>query len=80
MREVYLDYAASTPVDPEVIKTMIPYFSEIYGNPSSTHRKGLEASQAVELARKQVALSFHVKPETILFTSGGTEADNLALK
>lgn len=80
MKEVYLDYAASTPVDPEVIKTMNPYFLEIYGNPSSTHQKGLEASKGVENAREQVASCFNVSPETILFTSGGTEADNLALK
>jgi cysteine desulfurase len=80
MKEVYLDYAASTPVDPKVIKTMNPYFSEIYGNPSSTHKKGVEASKGVENAREQVASSLNVSPDTILFTSGGTEADNLALK
>ena len=80
MKEVYLDYAASTPVDPEVVNAMNPYFSEIYANPSSTHSYGRNALQAVENARKQVATSFHVHSDNICFTSGGTEADNLALK
>ena len=80
MKQVYLDYAASTPVDPDVVTAMIPYFSEIYGNPSSTHSHGQKAVEAVENARKQVANCFNIPPETILFTSGGTEADNLALK
>ena len=80
MRHVYLDYAASTPVDPDVISAMMPYFKETYGNPSSTHSHGRNALQAVEQARKQVATCFNIDSETILFTSGGTEADNLALK
>ena len=80
MRHVYLDYAASTPVDPDVISAMMPYFKETYGNPSSTHSHGRNALQAVEQARKQVASCFNIDSETILFTSGGTEADNLALK
>ena len=80
MRQVYLDYAASTPVDHDVINAMMPYFEETYGNPSSTHSHGRNALQAVERARKQVATCFNIDSETILFTSGGTEADNLALK
>jgi cysteine desulfurase len=80
MKQIYLDYAASTPVDSDVVKAMIPYFSETYGNPSSTHKHGRTAREAVEHARKQVSSCFNVDPETILFTSGGTEADNLALK
>lgn len=80
MKQVYLDYAASTPVDSEVVNAIIPYFSETFGNPSSTHKHGRSALHAVEQAREQVSSCFNVNPETILFTSGGTEADNLALK
>jgi len=80
MKRVYLDYAASTPVDEKVVETMLPYFSDIYGNPSSTHYHGRKSLDAVDHARKQVATCLHTTPETILFTSGGTEADNLALK
>ena len=80
MKQLYFDYAASTPVDPQVIDSMLPYFSKFYGNPSSTHSHGKKAFEGVEQARKQVANSLHTAPEKILFTSGGTEADNLALK
>jgi len=80
MKQVYLDYAASTPVDPEVVKEMIPFFSETFANPSSTHSMGRKAMKAVEHARELVASGFHVEPDNILFTSGGTEADNLAIK
>jgi len=80
MKRVYLDYAASTPVDPLVVKSMQPFFTEIYGNPSSTHAHGKMARDAVEHAREQVASYFDIKSESICFTSGGTEADNLALK
>src|SRR6056297_1562881 len=80
MKQVYMDYAASTPVDSDVVNAMMPFFSKTYGNPSSTHKHGRLALQAVEHARKQVSSCFNVDPKTILFTSGGTEADNLALK
>ena len=75
-----MDFAASTPVDDSVVRAMMPFFSEKFGNPSSTHTHGKTALDAVEQARKQVSSCFNVHPDTILFTSGGTEADNLALK
>ena len=80
IKKIYMDYAATTPVDPDVLKAMLPYFSHIFGNPSSIHSFGVEANDAVETAREQLADLFHVKPEEIVFTSGGTEADNLAIK
>ncbi|HID12042.1 MAG TPA: cysteine desulfurase NifS [Candidatus Latescibacteria bacterium] len=80
MRRIYLDYAATTPVHPEVVRTMLPYLTERYGNPSSIHAFGQEAKTAVEEARGQVADLIGAKPEEIVFTSGGTEADNFALK
>jgi len=80
MREVYLDHAATTPVDPEVLEAMLPYFSTIYGNASSLHTQGQKAYNALEKAREQVARLIHAKPEEIIFTSGGTESDNLAIK
>lgn len=80
MKQVYMDFAASTPVDPAVLNKMMPFFKEIFGNPSSSHSQGRAALEAIEQARKQVGSCFHVKDETIVFTSGGTEADNLALK
>jgi cysteine desulfurase len=80
MRKVYLDYGATTPVDPEVLKVMIPYFIEIYGNPSSTHSFGINASEDIEESRKNVASIINANSNEIIFTSGGTESDNLALK
>ncbi|MGQ9545582.1 MAG: cysteine desulfurase NifS [Dehalococcoidia bacterium] len=80
MRRIYLDYAATTPTDPEVIKAMEPYFSEVFGNPSSIHSYGQEARQAVEEARAKVAKLIGARSEEIIFTSGGTEANNFALK
>ena len=77
---VYLDYAATTPVAPEVLEAMRPYFSEIYGNPSSLYSLGMAAREAVESAREIVALALHASPEEIVFTSGGTESDNAALR
>ncbi|TSC74442.1 MAG: cysteine desulfurase NifS, partial [Parcubacteria group bacterium Gr01-1014_33] len=79
MYEIYLDYAAATPLDPRVKKAMEPYFSKEYGNPSSIHEKGRRAKQAVEDARKTIAQILHCKPGEIVFTSGATEADNLAI-
>lgn len=77
---VYLDYAATTPVCPEVIEQMLPYFDKIYGNPSSIYRAGQRARKAVEDAREKVASFLNSQPEEIVFTSGGTEANNFALK
>ncbi|MFZ3101499.1 MAG: cysteine desulfurase family protein, partial [Desulfitobacteriaceae bacterium] len=79
MRRVYLDHSATTPVDVEVATLMLTYYTEKYGNPSSIHGFGREAKQALEEARLQVSKLIGAKPEEITFTSGGTEADNLAI-
>ena len=76
---VYLDYNATTPVAPEVLDAMLPYFTHAYGNASSIHSPGQEARLAVENARESVASLIGAKPAEIVFTSGGTEADNLAI-
>ncbi|MCI8609160.1 MAG: cysteine desulfurase NifS [Firmicutes bacterium] len=76
MRNVYLDYSATTPVKEEVLKEMLPYFTEQFGNPSSLYDKGLEAKEAVICAREQVAQLIGAKPQEIFFTAGGTESDN----
>jgi cysteine desulfurase len=80
MRRVYIDNAATTQVDPEVIKAIIPYMEERYGNASSIHSFGREAYDGMEKARKQVAELLDASPKEILFTSGGTESDNTAIK
>ncbi len=80
MKRIYLDYAATTPMDPEVEIAMKPYFSEKFGNPSSIYSYGQEAKAAIEGARTQVAKCISAHAEEIVFTSGGTEADNFALK
>ncbi len=79
MKTIYFDHAATTPVDPRVLEAMLPYFSEYYGNPSELHRLGRQARAAVEEARARVAAVLGAGEKEILFTSGGTEADNLAL-
>jgi cysteine desulfurase len=79
-RRVYLDHNASTPVHPEVVATMTPYFSEVFGNPSSVHGFGREARAAVDDARTQVAAFLKVPAEQVVFTSGGTESDNFGVK
>ncbi|MBI2852635.1 MAG: cysteine desulfurase NifS [Chloroflexi bacterium] len=79
MKRVYLDYAATTPTRPEVVEAMRPYFTEAFGNPSSLYSYGQEAKGAIETARTKVAALINARAEEILFTSGGTEADNLAL-
>ncbi len=76
---VYLDHSATTPVDPEVAALMMTYYTEKYGNPSSVHSFGREAKQALEQARSQVAELIGATPQEVTFTSGGTEADNLAI-
>ncbi len=80
MRRRYLDYAATTPTHPEVIKAMLPYFTDAFGNPSSIHSYGQEAKGAAEEARVKVANLINARDEEIVFTSGGTEADNFAIK
>src|SRR5580704_19367199 len=79
MNRVYLDHNATTPVDPEVFDAMLPYFSGEYGNASSIHTFGQRARGAVETAREQVAALIGARPLEIVFTSGGTEADNHAI-
>ena len=80
MKRIYLDYAATTPTHPEVIKAMLPYFTDDFGNPSSQYSYGQEAKGAIEEARGKVAELIGARDEEIVFTSGGTEADNFALK
>jgi cysteine desulfurase len=79
-RQVYLDHNASTPVHPDVVAAMLPYFGERFGNPSSVHGFGREAREGLETARDQVAHFLRVGKEEIVFTSGGTESDNMAIK
>lgn len=76
---VYLDNAATTPVAPEVVEAMIPVLYEHFGNPSSTHAFGRQAKALIENARRQIAQHLNCAPSEIIFTSGGTEADNMAL-
>jgi cysteine desulfurase len=80
MRPIYLDYNATTPIDPEVAAAMLPYIREHFGNPSSSHGYGLEARKGVEKARGQVAALLNCSPAEIVFTSGGTESNNHAIK
>jgi cysteine desulfurase len=76
---VYLDNAATTPLDPAVLDAMLPYYRDNYGNPSSTHARGRAARSAVETSRKTVADLLNTSPSNIFFTSGGTEGDNIAI-
>ncbi len=80
MRRIYLDYAATTPTHPDVVRAMLPYFSNSFGNPSSIYGCGQEAREAIEGARASVAALIGARGEEIIFTSGGTESDNAALK
>ncbi len=79
MREVYLDHAATTPLDPRVKQAMEPYWDLVYGNPSTLYRQGRLAKDAVEGARASVAKVLNCKPDEIIFTAGSTEADNIAI-
>jgi len=80
MKRVYLDYAGTAPCDPRVVKAMHPYFTDIFGNPSSLHSFGQEAKKALEESREKVARALGASPEEIVFTGGGTESNNFALK
>lgn len=80
MKRIYMDHAATTPVDPRVVEAMAPYFSEKYGNPSSLYSAAREAKMAMEEARAEIAALINAGPEEIIVTSGGTESNNLALK
>jgi len=80
VKPIYMDYASTTPMDPEVLRAMVPYFSDMFGNPSSVHAFGQEAWQAVEKARETVAAAIGANSEEIVFTSGGSESDNFAVK
>jgi cysteine desulfurase len=80
MKRIYMDHSATTPTDPLVVEAMLPYFMDKFGNASSLHSFGQEAADALEQSRKQVADLIGAKPEEIIFTSGGTESDNLAIK
>lgn len=77
---IYLDHGATTPVDPRVVEAMLPYWTEHYGNPSSVHRQGRRAQEALSEARGRIAALLHAAPEEIVFTGAGSEADNLALR
>lgn len=78
-KKIYLDHASTTPVDREVLELMWPYFSPEYGNPSSMHKSGRKAGQALGQARKEAAHLLNASPEEIIFTGSGTESDNLAI-
>jgi cysteine desulfurase NifS len=80
MKRIYMDHSATTRVDSLVVDAMLPYFSEMFGNSSSLHSFGMEAAEALSMARKQVAEAIGALPEEIIFTSGGTESDNLAIR
>ena len=79
-KEIYFDNAATTKVDEKVVKEMLPYFTENFGNASSQHDVGIKAKEALERSRKIIAKSIKANPGEIIFNSGGTEGNNLALK
>ena len=80
MRRIYLDHSATTPLDPRVLDAMMPYFSDTYGNSMAVHQYGREAEHALETARETLAGLLNCAPGEIVFTSGGTESDNIALR
>lgn len=80
MNRIYMDNAATTAVSPQVLETMLPYFTDVYGNASSIHGTGRDARRALEEARRKVAAALNCKPSEVYFTSGGSESDNWAIK
>jgi cysteine desulfurase len=78
--KTYFDYAATTPVDPRVLETMLPYLGQIFGNPSSVHTFGQQAEAAIDLARETLAQGLNCRPDEVIWTSCGSESDNLALR
>lgn len=80
MKPVYLDYNATTPLDPLVLAAMQPYLADHFGNPSSAHSYGITAKLAVEKGRKQLASLLNARPDEIIFTAGGTESNNYAIR
>lgn len=80
MQPIYLDYSATTPIDPRVLSSMMPFMENAFGNPASTHHHGKVAKEAVEYSREHVARLIHAEPHEIVWTSGATEANNLAIK
>jgi len=78
MKPIYLDYNATTPIDPRVAEAMLPFIHQHFGNPSSSHVYGVTTKQAVEKARKQIATTLHAQMEEVIFTSGGSESNNYA--
>ena len=79
MRLIYMDYAATTPTDQRVLDAMLPYFSTLYGNPSSLHSFGRDADDAVEKARKSIAAVIKASPQETIFLSSGSEANNTVI-
>ncbi|MCF8366700.1 MAG: aminotransferase class V-fold PLP-dependent enzyme, partial [Bacteroidales bacterium] len=77
---IYLDFNATTPIDSEVAAAMRPYLDQYFGNPSSAHIYGIQTKKAVEKARQQLATLLNCKPDEVVFTSGGTESNNWAIK
>src|SRR5579863_1938073 len=77
---IYMDHAATTPVDPAVLDRMLPYFSELFGNASSVYTLGRKSLEALDAAHESVARALNCRPTEIVFTGGGSEADNLAIK
>ena len=80
MNKIYLDHSATTPVDKKVLEAMNPYFSDVFGNANSIHNFGQKALSGVDEAREQVARFLNCEPSEVIFTSGATESDNLAIK
>ena len=79
-KQIYLDHGASTPVQPKVLEAMLPYWTEMYGNPVSSHRYGRQAESALEQARRTIADLLYAQPDEIIFTGCGSESDNMALR
>ncbi|MGA7875297.1 MAG: aminotransferase class V-fold PLP-dependent enzyme, partial [Desulfoferrobacter sp.] len=80
MQPIYLDYNATTPIDPRVAEAMLPFINQHFGNPSSSHIYGVTTKKAVEKARGQIATMLHAQMEEVIFTSGGSESNNYAIK